>query len=125
MKSLKSRIIESRTGRGVATLSQEVARRNMFERGTPAVLYDGKTDHSGEVIIGDRGHQLIKTYTRPSDELIPRTWFNVRKYSSSEKKHEKTYRSEEMDLAIDELVAMNVPYFKDGNKLTYWIQKPR
>lgn len=108
-------------------LKDEVKRRNSFEKGTPCIYHDGENEITGEVITNSRGFQAIAPYytdgrsgTKDFD-VVPRTWFNVRKFNSSEKKYTKTHKDRNaMEKHIEKLIGRNASYSINGNQLNYW-----
>lgn len=105
----------------------EVARRNMFEVGTPAVLNDGSKEIRGEVVTDKYGAKAIAPYYTDGRagtenyDIIPDTWFNVRKYNPSEKKYTKTHVNKQaMYKHIEKIIRRNGSYAINGKELIYW-----
>ena len=108
-------------------LKDEVQRRNLFEKGTPCIYNDGKKEIAGEVVINKRGLQAIAPYYidkrggTQNYNVVPETWFNVREFNSAERKFIKIYKHKgALEKHINKLIARNVPYSINSNKLNYW-----
>jgi len=108
-------------------LKNEVERRKLFKKGTPCIYNDGKKEITGEVVTNKRGLQAIAPYYTDGRSgtqnytVVPKTWFNVRKFNSSEKKYTKTYKDRKaMEKHIEKLISRNASYSRDGDKLNYW-----
>jgi hypothetical protein len=108
-------------------LKTEVKRRNTFEKGTPCIYYDGITEITGEVVTNKRGVKAISPYdtkglpVTKDYSVVPRTWFNVRKFNSNEKHYTKTHAdSDAMQGHIDNIIKRNGSFSIADKVLHYY-----
>ena len=107
-------------------LKDEVNRRNSFETGIPVNYNDGKNEYSGEVVERENGIRKIAIYKKgqagfSGSEIIPKTWFNVRKFNSDEKKYTKKHKNRDaMDKHIEKIINRNGAFSINGQELIYW-----
>lgn len=107
-------------------LKDEVNRRNSFETGIPVVYHDGKNEKTGEVVERENGIKKIAIYKKGQagflgSEIIPKTWFNVRRFNSNAKRYSKSHKNRiAMDAHIQKIIERNGGYVINGKELIYW-----
>ena len=107
-------------------LKDEVKRRNSFETGIPVVYNDGQNEITGEVVERESGLRKIAVYKKgqagfTGSEIIPKTWFNVRRFNYNEKRYSKTHKDREvMNAHIQKIIDRNGSFAINGKELIYW-----